>query len=799
MARDKPTWESASQTLETREVQAPDEQTTRSGASVLPERYEDLGQIGRGGNGEVRRVYDTVLERDLAMKLLLPGRSWSAERIERLRAEAIVTAQLQHPGIVPVHDCGQLPDGRVWFTMKEIRGITLGQAIKQAHDPGGEWTLRSLLARYVQVCQAVAFAHSRRVVHRDLKPNNIMVGEFGEVLVVDWGLAMSVGPEDAGRMRIEGTPVYMAPEQAKGCPGAARPPVDAYALGAVLYEILSGRAPYRVAGRAALRAVLDGPPRALGEGTSAPAELIALCQEAMARQPEARVTAREILAGVQGWLDGERKREEALAVVAQADALRPQLLARHQEAADLRAQAEALLADVSPSDPLSAKEPAWALQDTAAEQERQARLSETVWLQTLRSALNRVPELPEAHARLADHYRQELTDAEARRDTDAAASCAWLLRQHDRGRHRAFLTGTGTVSLTTDPPGAEVRLHRYVEQKRRLIAQPLGVLGTTPLHRAPLDPGSYLLTLHHPDRAVVRYPILIERQGHWEGEVAIHLPRPGELREDECYVPAGRFLAGGDPNAGDSLERQWVWVDGFVIQRHPVTNAQYLAFLNDLVAQGRAEEAERWQPLSGSSAVDVASALPVYRRESGLFVLGSDSEGVAWKADWPVTQIDWFCAQAYADWASQGSTHLRLANELEREKSARGVDGRFYPWGDDFDEGFARIGRSVTGPPRPASIDEYPIDKSVYGVCGLSGNTRDWCHNRWTQSGPIEATTQSLAINFYTPESTDYMSTRGGAYIGLPSSSRAAARFGNQPRDRMRNVGVRLTRNASSD
>jgi serine/threonine protein kinase len=164
-------------------------------------RYTDEGLLGIGGMGEVRRVRDTQLGRVVAMKVLrsdLVTHDWAKVRFIE---EAQATAQLQHPGIVPVHDLGVLPDGRPYFTMKEVTGATFDEALRLTHlpvpgpaDDQGPWTLRRLVEVFRRICEAVSYAHSRGVLHRDLKPANIMLGPFGEVLVLDWGLVKGAKP-----------------------------------------------------------------------------------------------------------------------------------------------------------------------------------------------------------------------------------------------------------------------------------------------------------------------------------------------------------------------------------------------------------------------------------------------------------------------------------------------------------------------------------------------------------------------------------------------------------------------------
>ena len=210
-------------------------------------RYEDLGLLGMGGVGAVSRVHDHRLGRVVARKSLRAEVQARPPAVARFIEEAQATAQLQHPGIIPIYDAGLHPDGRPWFTMKEVSGRTLGEVIREVHAASREswgeapsgWSLRRLVDALARVADALAYAHARGVVHRDLKPANVMVGEHGEVLVLDWGIAKLMGraaatpvfgdgdaPVQTGRSveashptmvgAVAGTPAYMAPEQAFG-------------------------------------------------------------------------------------------------------------------------------------------------------------------------------------------------------------------------------------------------------------------------------------------------------------------------------------------------------------------------------------------------------------------------------------------------------------------------------------------------------------------------------------------------------------------------------------------------------
>jgi serine/threonine protein kinase len=223
-------------------------------------RYRDVRPLGAGGMGRVFAAHDETLGRDVAIKVShapLAGSDLDA----RLQREARVLADLEHPGIVPVHDVGVLGDGRVFYVMKLVRGHTL------AEDVGRPASESAALGVFERIADAVAFAHTRGVVHRDLKPANVMVGPFGEVLVMDWGLARILAgssPDPAAGVRA-GTPGFMAPEQSAGETVPVGPPADVYALGALLFWMLRRQTPPPdpAAVSAALRAHAPALPRRL--------------------------------------------------------------------------------------------------------------------------------------------------------------------------------------------------------------------------------------------------------------------------------------------------------------------------------------------------------------------------------------------------------------------------------------------------------------------------------------------------------------------------------------------------------
>ena len=228
-------------------------------------RHEDRGEIARGGMGSIRKVFDTTLHRTVAMKVLFPEHRQNPSTLERFAEEAQIMGQLEHPNIVPVHDYGEDADGLRYFTMYYVRGDTLTEILQtDTVADGSREAYFKLLNIFLRVCDAVAFAHSRGVVHRDLKPDNIMVGAFGEVYLMDWGIARLLGhsfapaadeldgpvrikrarSDDEEKGQIIGTFFYMSPEQAQAEIEKIDERTDVFLLGGVLYEILTGQPPY---------------------------------------------------------------------------------------------------------------------------------------------------------------------------------------------------------------------------------------------------------------------------------------------------------------------------------------------------------------------------------------------------------------------------------------------------------------------------------------------------------------------------------------------------------------------------
>jgi serine/threonine protein kinase len=326
-------------------------------SSDADERYEVLQVIGRGGMGEVRLCIDRRIGRQVAVKRMHRELATASDR-ERFMREACVQGQLEHPTIVPLHDLDVQADGAVSFTMKRVRGRTLKNVLAAivAGDAAtrDQYTLHKLLGMFASVCLGVAFAHSRGVVHRDLKPDNLMLGEFGEVYVLDWGVARVLADPDIDEAvqvpqsgeetkagSLIGTPGYMAPEQCRGRLDRIDARSDVYALGAILYEILALSPLHAGDVTRKISSTIDGADARLhvrAPERDVPPELEAMCVRATATEPGERyASARELHEAIERYSSQDRDLE-----------LRKTMAAEHARAA--AAAAERALAEAPGAD-----------------------------------------------------------------------------------------------------------------------------------------------------------------------------------------------------------------------------------------------------------------------------------------------------------------------------------------------------------------------------------------------------------------------------------------------------------------
>ena len=776
-------------------VRPEDELPAREVPSGNADRYALGAEIARGGMGTIVHAFDRLLDRPVALKLL-PG-EWLGDPGARLRFidEAKATAQLDHPSVVPVHDVGELGDGRLFFAMKLVQGVNLEQVLEHARagNPGAK-SLPALLQAFLRVCEAVAFAHARGLLHRDLKPQNIMLGEFGEVYVMDWGLfkwsgqAVDTGrgdPPSSRRQppsfedpaeqakrdsfirrhlesdgRFAGTLSYMSPEQARARSLDARS--DVYALGAVLHEILVGVPPlepsqgesvptflirvcseHRLLPSERYRAI-DPDHRMPWE---VPAPLDAICARALAVERDERYPdANALVSELASYLDGKLERE-VRGKAARAAARRAQAAAM-----DLREVRSALEALSEETARLERDVPAWDDGPRKQHLQRTMRGMETLRAKEAASfseaalafeeSLAHLPTDAAIRQELAELYLGRYQTAVAMHDEGAKLYFESLVRKHDPdGSLSEKLDARGSIVIEAQ---SEARLRRYVERDFRLVVGEPMAEGAKSLIAVALEGGSYVI-----EAGDVRLPIFVEPGDELKVTVP-SFPSDAEF----VYVPGGPFRCGGDDLAPGALPATVAELPSFAIHKFPITNREYLAWLMTLPDEQRAQHVPRRSP-DGGWFLDPRE--PVLPEGDPLF-----------HPDAPVVAISYDDASRFS--ADHG---WRLPTELEWEKAARGVDGRIFPWGNRFDATFCKMRDSRAGGPSPEPVGAFPADESPYGVRDMAGGSRDWTSS--TLGGEMRV-------------------VRGGAWNVTSLFCRLGFRYAYLPHDVYTNVGLRPAR-----
>ncbi len=756
------------------------------------EKYAVEARLGMGGMGEVLLVSDRDLRRTVAMKVMRAELAGSpAHRLDFV-AEAQATSQLEHPGIPPVHDIGISPGGEIFFTMKLVRGRTLREVLKDLlvgrREARQEFSLHRLVTVLERVAEAVHFAHEKGVIHRDLKPENVMLGDYGEVHVMDWGIAKVAGREDGTGAEervttdgtdsgmhtldgtVKGTPAYMSPEQASGAAASVDRRSDVYALGALLYEMLTLYPAFE--GREILPRVRRGefvPVESRNPKREAPAPLAATCRRAMARLPgERHPTARELAEEIRAWLDGtsERARRhqeaEALAMFGKEASARHERLQAELAAAEEGAEAEE--GRFPASRPVAEKRPLYEARERVVHLRREAVLAFAETTRLFEGALLAEEENTTARGALADLWARRLLDAERRADGDEAAYALTMIGRYDDGRHAALVKGDGSLALETDPPGAEAVLFRFSERDGVLVPGEERALGAAPLGPVPLPMGSYLVLLRLPGFREVRYPVQVTRGRAWVGRVRMRTD--AEIGEGFVLVPEGPFLY------GEGKGQRPLALPDFAIARHPVTFAEYAEFLAACeAAAGPAAALERLPRTPGDGPFMERTAPGAWHptpnncegptRERCIRAFGPDFE-----MRLPVSGVSHDDALAWCAWKSRATgRQWRLPTEEEREKASRGVDGRRFPWGEVADASLAKCRDSRDEHPQPEPVGAFPTATSVYGMGDAAGNFFDWTDSWFDARGTFKA-------------------LRGGSWVSEVAILRCAYRFWREPAGR---------------
>lgn len=745
-------------------------EAARSYDRIRSSRFQRVEELGRGGMSMVYRAVDRKLGREVAIKCLRLDVESDPEAAVRFQREARVSAGIRHPNVVTVFDACE-DAGRMVIVMECVDGRPLSAIL------GARTTeMRRLLQMLEKAARGVAAAHAGGVVHRDLKPANILVTDDDEPKVVDFGLALVL---DFDTTRITqagtsmGTPSYMAPEQAEGRARDISVRTDVYGLGAILYEILTGRPPYTgdTAREVLTRIGVEDPIRPRRLNRQAPPEVEAICLKALERDPARRYAdAAEFADDLKNHLEGRPIRAKIagplsvafrwmrrhLAVTGVAAAVLIALGAWGTYRAVRSARIGSLLAKAE-----SARYP----------EERAKLLEEAMRLApedaAIRLRWERARKRADAFRLVAEAENLEKERETVERECHALESALeglekktnrwqpekpeiWTLRARLLSlRHRAAELEAGVVGAYTRAAGldpdyaaprkflAEWHWDKFLDSEREGDA---AEAATQLSYVRQYDLGRYGPRIDAPGTLAVESDPPGARITLWTFETA----DDGRLvaanpREPSPTLPPGSYLLtltleghvearypihvqrGTDHRVSVSLVRSvppgFVFVPGgdgvksFFIARNETTWDEFVAYLNDVLGD-RAPERMRAMP---------KSAAPDWREEAGRIVITG-------RGDHPACGVTWHEATEYCAWRSKrDGVTIRLPEVREWDRAARGADGRRFPWGNSFDWSFTNGARSRRTGPGPAAVGTFAKDESVFGVCDMGGNAEEWC------------------------------------------------------------------------
>lgn len=731
------------------------------GPTRPPEKYELQDEIARGGVGKIHLVRDRDLLRTLVMKTLIEGIGVSDYVLKKFVEEAQITGQLEHPNIVPVHDFGYFSGGEVFFTMKLVKGRTLKDIIKKIRKGDAatahEFSRTRLLGIFQQICMGIGFAHAKGVVHRDIKSSNVMVGDFGETLVLDWGVAKVLGRQeettdaavstlrsqssDATMMGVvTGTPAYMAPEQASGRVDEVDARSDVYSLGALLYEILTYVTPFRGKNfRETLAMVITQPvtpPSQRAPQNNVPRALEEMCLRCLEKKREDRFqSCKEIIEALEKYLSGiedlERRERMSRERVDEGRQLFSMFKRSRAKVSDLNEEAMDLEWDLQGHEPVEQKRPLWSKQAELSEAESEMHRQFGAAAQAFMAALGFDPDNDDAANELARLYWMRMQQAEQDQNEQDYLYYRGLVEAYNRGMFDDLLRGEGRIIVRSDPAGAAVTASPFMEVDLKMSTFMGTDLGVTPLNNVPITHGAQLLQLSLQGHRDVVIPVKVE-QGEVT-DVACRFYTNEEIGDHFLYVPGGTFMMGGDETCASARHRRVAQAEDVFVARYPVTCGEYLGFVRDLDKQDAARAEARVPRLKNGAGL-------LWRRSpQGVWTMPAvDAEGFEWDPHWPVIGVSCDDAKAYCAWyTARAGVEIRLPTEEEWEKSARGTDGRLYPWGSRFDATFCKMGASRPGKATPERVGTYLADVSPYGVHDMAGLVSEYCDSPWSGTSEL--------------------------------------------------------------
>ncbi|MEE2829900.1 MAG: SUMF1/EgtB/PvdO family nonheme iron enzyme, partial [Myxococcota bacterium] len=538
------------------------------------------------------------------------------------------------------------------------------------------------------------------------------------------------------------------PEQARGDIDLIGPHSDVYSIGVVLYEFLCGSRPFRAAN---VRELLDKvvaeeivEPRSRSNTRFPISEALnKLIMRCLVKDPQNRFSnGKELASALEEFIEGSkdklRRQNEASKLTARALKVGSQYEKQAEAARDLEVSIQQQRSALAPWSSASLCKEVWEQEDQhrAVRRLRDDSFDEAVTL--YQTALDNEPDNHSAKEGLASLYMRKMLDAERRDEGGVARFLRSQVLRYDTGRFRQELQGALLLDIRSDRSSSQVTIQRLNDSQERVRrpGEPVP-LGMTPLESVSLKPGSWLLTVSSPDGLEVKLPINSNRSGDMLVEPSFD--RAGRVSEGFVYISAGAFLFGGDARAVDAPERRRVELGDYAIARHPVTQQEFKRFLDEV----------------GSEAQFTCWAGPEEVPEGERPFL-------------PALGITRPAALAYAAWlGARTGKHFRLPTHEEWEKAARGVDGRIFPWGDEWQPTYCNNPDAFAHQPRPRPVGACPQDCSVYGIFDLAGGVCEWIagdvphrpDRGWVRGGSWNSHPQEARIS---SRSTMLQTSRGG-------------------------------------